>query len=104
MVFIRKVKTASGATAVQIARKKYGRIVQIEHIGSAHNQEELETLLSLAIEKLIENRTGMSIRRFVNTLCPIRSGIVSINDKEYPAEAEITSDVTQILRRLSAGH
>ena len=34
MGFIRKVKTASGATAVQIAHKEYGRIVRIEHIGS----------------------------------------------------------------------
>lgn len=52
MAFIRKVKTASGATAVQIAHKKYGRIVKIEHIGSAHNKEELEALLVLAKERL----------------------------------------------------
>lgn len=59
---------------------------------------------ALAIEKVIENCTGMSIKRFVNNLRPIRSGIVSINDKEYPAEAELTPEVKQILRKLSSGH
>jgi transposase len=52
MAFIRKVKTASGATAVQIAQKSYGKITHIEHIGSAHNDEELNTLLALAGERL----------------------------------------------------
>ena len=42
MSFIRKIKTDSGATAVQIARKQYGRIVQIDHNGSAHTEEELQ--------------------------------------------------------------
>lgn len=53
MAFIRKVKTASGATAVQIAHKKYGRIVRIDHIGSAHTQADLETLLVLAKKRLL---------------------------------------------------
>lgn len=48
MSFIRTVKTASGATAVQIAFKKYGRIQKIIHIGSAHSREELQVLFSLA--------------------------------------------------------
>lgn len=52
MAFIRKVKTASGATAVQIAYKEYGQIVRIVHIGSAHNEEELQVLLILAKQKL----------------------------------------------------
>ena len=52
MAFIRKVKTASGATAVQIVRKEYGRIVKIDHIGSAHNNEELQLLITLAKQRL----------------------------------------------------
>ncbi len=52
MTFIRKVKTASGATAVQIARKEYGRIIKIDHIGSAHNDEELQLLITLAKQRL----------------------------------------------------
>jgi len=52
MAFIRKVKTGSGATAVQIATKHKGVVVKIEHIGSAHTEEELQILISLAQKKL----------------------------------------------------
>jgi hypothetical protein len=56
MAFIRKVKTASGATAVQIAYKVGGRIVKIIHIGSAHNKEELDILLAVARKRLFVNQ------------------------------------------------
>jgi len=56
MAFIRKIKTASGATAVQIAYKHKGHIVKIVHIGSAHNNEELNILLALAHKRLQENQ------------------------------------------------
>lgn len=52
MAFIRRVKTASGATAIQVAHKVYGKIVRIDHIGSAHNQTDLAVLLSLARQRL----------------------------------------------------
>ena len=56
MAFIRKVKTKSGATAVQIAHKVAGQLVRLEHLGSAHNSKELETLISLAKERLRGNQ------------------------------------------------
>lgn len=59
---------------------------------------------ALAIEKIIEHHTGISIKRFVRTMRPIRSGIVSINGKEYPAEAEISLEVKQLMRKLHTGH
>jgi hypothetical protein len=59
---------------------------------------------ALAIGKIIEYRTGISIKRFVNTLRPIRSGTVIINDIEYPAEADIPPNVRQIIRKLRTGH
>lgn len=52
MAFIRKTKTASGATAIQIAHKRYGKIVRIEHIGSGHTQIEIDSLISLAKEQM----------------------------------------------------
>ena len=63
MAFIRKVKTASGATAVQIAHKEHGRIVRIEHIGSAHTKAELESLLALARQHL----SGDQLSLFADT-------------------------------------
>jgi len=54
--FIRKVKTKSGATAVQIVYKHGREVVRIVHIGSAHNNTELKILLALAHEKMHEGQ------------------------------------------------
>nr|WP_237713802.1 hypothetical protein [Rhodococcus sp. P14] len=45
MAFVRKVRTKSGATAVQIARYVGGRQEIVKHIGSAHTDLELGMLL-----------------------------------------------------------
>jgi hypothetical protein len=50
--FVRRVKTASGATAVQIVHKRGRVIVGIDHIGSAHDDGQLELLLHAAQERL----------------------------------------------------
>jgi hypothetical protein len=42
------VRTASGAVAVQVARKEGGRVVIVEHVGSAHADAELGILLERA--------------------------------------------------------
>ena len=52
--FIRKVPTASGAAAVQIVFKHGSDITKIEHIGSAHNDLELELLIAIANNRLDE--------------------------------------------------
>ncbi len=56
MAFIRRVKTASGATAIQIVTKQKGQIVKIVHIGSAHTEEELKVLLALARKHIQGNQ------------------------------------------------
>jgi len=48
---VRRVKTASGATAVQIVHKRGRRVLSIEHIGSAHTDDELAVLLQVAEER-----------------------------------------------------
>lgn len=50
MAFIRKVKTGSGATAVQVVKKEKGKIIKVNHTGSAHTKEEFDVLLKLAKE------------------------------------------------------
>jgi|SRR5271155_352203 len=59
MAFIRKIKTASGATAIQIAHKRYGRIANIEHIGSAHSKNDLDTLLAIANKRLLAGQQSL---------------------------------------------
>ena len=54
MAFIRRVRTASGATGVQIAEYIRGRQRIVEHVGSAHTEAELGVLLARARE-LLEN-------------------------------------------------
>ena len=48
MAYVRKVRTTSGAVAVQVARKDQGKVVILAHLGSAHTDAELGILLEAA--------------------------------------------------------
>ena len=50
MAFIRKFKTASGATGVQVCEKYHGEVVKTIHVGSANSPEALEKLVKKAQE------------------------------------------------------
>jgi hypothetical protein len=50
--YVRTVKTSSGATAVQIVYSCHRGSRQIEHIGSAHDDAELELLKAVARQRL----------------------------------------------------
>ena len=54
MAWIRRVRTASGATAVQIAEYDGGRRKIVAHVGSAHTEAELGILLERARERLAD--------------------------------------------------
>lgn len=57
--FIRKVKTKSGATAVQIVYK-HGRVVsKIDHIGSAHNYANETLLIEIAKQKILAGQLSL---------------------------------------------
>ena len=45
---IRKVRTASGATAVQVVQNEGKQHSSLKHIGSPHNEDELELLMAEA--------------------------------------------------------
>jgi hypothetical protein len=49
---VRTVKTASGATAVQIVFSSHRGSRAIEHIGSAHDEAEVELLKAVARQRL----------------------------------------------------
>nr|WP_241249539.1 IS1634 family transposase [Agrococcus sp. KRD186] len=51
-MFVRKVRTASGATAVQIAHTRRGVQKIVEHLGSAHDEAQLAALVAIAREKI----------------------------------------------------
>jgi hypothetical protein len=50
--YVRKVPTASGAKAVQIIWSKRRGRAEVEHIGSAHDEAELELLTAVARQRM----------------------------------------------------
>jgi hypothetical protein len=50
--FVRKVRTASRAVAVQVVTRGGRQVERIEHVGSAHTDAELALLLAAARERL----------------------------------------------------
>ena len=58
MAWIRRVRTASGATAVQIAEYDGGRRKIVAHVGSARTEAELGILLERARELLADPAQG----------------------------------------------
>lgn len=59
MAYIRKFRTASGATGVQVCWKKYGKVVKTVHIGSAKSEVRLEKLLKEAQKVIDGGKTPM---------------------------------------------
>ena len=45
MAYIRKFKTTSGATGVQVCYKEQGKVVRTVHVGSASSTKALERLM-----------------------------------------------------------
>jgi len=58
---IRKTRTASGATAIQVVRHEGKRRVVVKHIGSAHDQAQLEALMGQAEQYAQTHRTQPSL-------------------------------------------
>ncbi|MDI3331576.1 MAG: hypothetical protein QJR09_12720 [Micrococcus sp.] len=51
-MYIQRVKTSSGATAVQIAQKRHGKRQILEHLGSAHDELTLAALEQVVRQKI----------------------------------------------------
>lgn len=60
-MFVRKVRTASGATAVQIVEKRRGVRRIVEHVGSAHDEVELATLMSTARDRIRAGQQALDL-------------------------------------------
>ena len=57
--YIRKFKTASGATGVQVCYKEHSKIVKTVHVGSANSPEGLNRLLIKAQEIIDEGKSSL---------------------------------------------
>ena len=61
VVYVRMVKTASGATAVQIGHSSRRGSRDIEHVGSAHDAEEVEALRAVARQRMAEGQAELDL-------------------------------------------
>src|SRR3954463_15056116 len=59
--YVRTVRTASGATAVQIVHSSRRGSRDIEHIGSAHDEAELEVLKAVARQRLAAGQDELDL-------------------------------------------
>ena len=58
---MRKVRTASGAVAVQVVTRRGRQVERIEHVGSAHTDAELALLLAAARERLFPGQDVLDL-------------------------------------------
>jgi hypothetical protein len=61
VAYVRTVKTSSGATAVQIVWSSRRGSRNIEHLGSAHDERELEALKVAAVQRLSEGQPELDL-------------------------------------------
>ena len=61
MAYVRTVKTASGATAVQIVYSIRRGARRIEHIGSGHDEAEVEALKAAARHRLAQGQAVLDL-------------------------------------------
>ena len=55
---------------------------------------------ALAISRYVQDKTKISIKKFVQRLKELRTGIIQIGDKQYTAEPVIDSDTKKIVKLL----
>lgn len=59
--YVRTVKTSSGAKAVQIVWSSRKGSRQIEHLGSAHDEGQLEALKAVAAQRLAVGQQSLDL-------------------------------------------
>jgi hypothetical protein len=83
--FVRKVRTASGAVAVQVVTRRGRQAERIEHVGSAHTDAVLALLLAAARERLFPGQDVLDLGNL--PVAPARMGEVAdwTSEPELPA-------------------
>jgi hypothetical protein len=86
-LFVRKVRTGSGATAVQIAHTRRGVQTIIEHLGSAHDDAQLAVLVAIGRDRIAE----------MNGQAPLDSGALAPARPVASAAATIAESRSRVL-------
>jgi hypothetical protein len=96
--YVRTVKTASGAMAVQIVYSSHRGSREIEHIGPAHDDVELELLKAVARQRLAPGRASwtwawMRLRRAGRCRSPART--------PSPPPGPLSDDLRQAIKAIN---
>ena len=59
---------------------------------------------ALAVARYLQNITGVSIKKIVSTLEPLRTIVVAIGDHERVGEPSINEDARKLSDAINAGH
>ncbi|WP_099025935.1 IS1634 family transposase [Mycolicibacterium palauense] len=84
MAYVRKVRTASGAVAVQVVRKHRGQRTILAHVGSAHTDAQLGILLEQARRLAAEDQGVLDIEvaartQSIDGVADWRTGTLSLS-------------------------
>lgn len=59
---------------------------------------------ALAIARYLQDQVGVSIKKIIQTLQPLRTVVVTIGDQELVAEPAIDDTARELIRAINAGH
>lgn len=97
--FIRRVRTASGAVAVQVVTREGRRIVEIDHVGSAHSDADLELLLEAAQGRLHPGQGTLDL----GPMEQIRPSMTDVSDWTEAVDQPALPVSARGRRRVTAG-
>lgn len=80
VAFVRKVRTGSGATAVQVVQKRHGELEIIQHVGSGHSPVEVALLVQRGREILQGEQEALDLR-----VDPVADTVVARAAEQQPA-------------------
>jgi hypothetical protein len=78
VAYVRTVRTGSGATAVQIVHGSRRGARDIEHLGSAHDEQAIEALKAVARQRLAGGQGPLELGLDAETLAGLGAGPLPI--------------------------
>jgi hypothetical protein len=97
VAYVRTVRTASGATAVQIVHSSRRGSRDIEHVGSAHNGAELELLQAVARQRLVGGQGELDLGVAAEPAEPAAGGPLPITSSRMGHLWDALTDAYRVL-------